>query len=253
MSNDLVILEQLESDIGKKLRLIPFKDIMALGSGGAYSVDEKDKESVVGLNLAGLKITQFPLSILKFRTLRRLSLRNTGLIELPKGINQLKNLQEFALTNNNLKHLPSEILDLNLELTVGAGSWRGKFITLKGNPLESPPPKIIQQGKQAIVDYFKSLKVDEMQTLSFDKAPTLSKLLYDLLTDKFNEEELKTLCFFLDISYDDLGGAGRAGKARELILYVERHERLLELEAIIIKERPTTQEYLKAHSFSSKT
>ena len=253
MSSDLVVLEQIEDEIGKKLKLIPFKDIMALGSGGAYSVDDKDRGSIIGLNLARLKINLIPSPILKLKNLRRLSLRNTGLMELPKEINQLKNLQEFALTNNNLTHLPPEILDLNLELTVSAGTWRGKYITLKGNPLESPPPEIIQQGKQALVDYFKSHKVDGKQMIAPDKATTLGKLLYDLLIEKFNEEELKTLCFLLDVSYNDLGGEGRASKARELILHLERRERLSELGNLIIKERPTTRDSLGAYLFSSKT
>jgi outer membrane protein assembly factor BamB len=50
--------------------------------------------------------------------------------------------------------------------------------------------------------------------------------LYHRLTEHFNEEELRDLCFRLDIDYDDLPGAGKAGKARELITYHERRRTL---------------------------
>lgn len=39
----------------------------------------------------------------------------------------------------------------------------------------------------------------------------------------FNDEELRTLCFDLTVDYDNLGGEGKAGKARELIAHLDRH------------------------------
>jgi outer membrane protein assembly factor BamB/tetratricopeptide (TPR) repeat protein len=50
--------------------------------------------------------------------------------------------------------------------------------------------------------------------------------LHRCLTEYFNEEELRDLCFRLDVDYDDLPGAGKAGKARELITYHERRRAL---------------------------
>jgi formylglycine-generating enzyme required for sulfatase activity len=47
----------------------------------------------------------------------------------------------------------------------------------------------------------------------------------------FDEEELRTLCFDLEVDYDDLRGEGRAGKARELVAYFERRGRISELVA----------------------
>ena len=40
--------------------------------------------------------------------------------------------------------------------------------------------------------------------------------LREFLTEYFNEEELRTVCFDLGIDYDNLGGEGKGGKAREL-------------------------------------
>ncbi len=49
------------------------------------------------------------------------------------------------------------------------------------------------------------------------------------LSAHFDTEELRTLCFDLGVEYDDLPGEGRAGKVRELLRYIERHERIHDL------------------------
>jgi hypothetical protein len=50
------------------------------------------------------------------------------------------------------------------------------------------------------------------------------------IRDKFNDSELRDLCFELDIDYESLGGEGKAAKARELVAFCERRDRLPELE-----------------------
>ena len=64
-----------------------------------------------------------------------------------------------------------------------------------------------------------------------DKTHTqlLARLRQDLL-DRFNDQELRDLCFDLGIEYDDLPPGGRADKARELVAYCERRRSLAELE-----------------------
>src|SRR4029453_7991392 len=47
--------------------------------------------------------------------------------------------------------------------------------------------------------------------------------LREILSDRFDESELKTLCFDLDISYENLPGSSKADRARELVAYCERH------------------------------
>ena len=61
----------------------------------------------------------------------------------------------------------------------------------------------------------------------------------DLLTRHFNLEELRTLCFELGIPFDELGGQGLRGVARELLLYVQRRDRLPELLTALTVERPS--------------
>jgi hypothetical protein len=62
--------------------------------------------------------------------------------------------------------------------------------------------------------------------------------LHRLLTVHFDEEELRTLCFHLGVDYNDLGGEGKTGKARELVLYLERQGRLEELEEYLNERFP---------------
>lgn len=54
----------------------------------------------------------------------------------------------------------------------------------------------------------------------------------------FSESDLRHLCFILKVDYENLPGQTRRGKARELILYFEKHERLSELVAACRRERP---------------
>jgi hypothetical protein len=53
--------------------------------------------------------------------------------------------------------------------------------------------------------------------------------LRELLVTYFNESELRTLCFYLAIAYEDLSGSNRVEKVIELIKHVERHNRIAAL------------------------
>ncbi len=62
--------------------------------------------------------------------------------------------------------------------------------------------------------------------------------LHQFLVDRFNLDELKTLCLNLKIRYDDLSGEGLTGKARELVLLLERTGRLVDMRAVLAQLRP---------------
>lgn len=63
--------------------------------------------------------------------------------------------------------------------------------------------------------------------------------LRQILELRFDEEELRTLCFDLGKDYDSLRGEGKAAKARELVALAERQGDLPKLEAAIRRERPS--------------
>jgi hypothetical protein len=53
--------------------------------------------------------------------------------------------------------------------------------------------------------------------------------LRQLLVERYSEDELRTLCHDLGVDVEVLGGHGKAGRARELVAYLERRERLDDL------------------------
>lgn len=66
----------------------------------------------------------------------------------------------------------------------------------------------------------------------------ISEQIYDLLIQGFSGEELKTLCFKLNINYDDLPAQGRSAKALELVRFMARDNRLQTLVAVGAELRP---------------
>ena len=65
--------------------------------------------------------------------------------------------------------------------------------------------------------------------------------LWETLTSYFDESELRTLCFHLNINYQDLSGNNRTDKIIAFVEYVERHrriEKLLEVGPKLRKEIP---------------
>ena len=62
--------------------------------------------------------------------------------------------------------------------------------------------------------------------------------LHQYLIQKLDIEELRTLCFYLNGDYDNLRGEGKAAKARELILSLEREDRVDEMIIYLRKIRP---------------
>jgi hypothetical protein len=67
---------------------------------------------------------------------------------------------------------------------------------------------------------------------------TQQQRLFQVLSDYFSSGELRDLCFELAIAYDDLPGERHRDKARELVAYAGRHERLTELAEAVRRARP---------------
>ena len=62
---------------------------------------------------------------------------------------------------------------------------------------------------------------------------------FDILSNYFDEDELNTLCFKLGIDFNKFQGNGVEAKVRELLKYLDRHQRLLETVKQGKQERPT--------------
>lgn len=62
--------------------------------------------------------------------------------------------------------------------------------------------------------------------------------LLEILAERFDQEELRTLCFYLGIDYDAVKGEGKEGKARELIAYLDRRNKIPSLIEVGQQLRP---------------
>lgn len=82
------------------------------------------------------------------------------------------------------------------------------------------------QFSRAFENYCQALKVDANYAPAREARETLlvilRRKLLDFLNKQFDLEELRTLCFHLNLDYDNLPGEGKQGKARELISYQVR-------------------------------
>jgi serine/threonine protein kinase len=59
-----------------------------------------------------------------------------------------------------------------------------------------------------------------------------------VLVERFDLEELRTLCFDLGENFDSLRGEGQEAKAREWVAFLQRRERLSQLASYIRQHRP---------------
>jgi internalin A len=64
------------------------------------------------------------------------------------------------LSENSVEELPEWITGFNMEIQWGEG-YKGGYIYLQDNPLKTPPPEIVKQGKAAINNYFDQLREQE--------------------------------------------------------------------------------------------
>lgn len=62
--------------------------------------------------------------------------------------------------------------------------------------------------------------------------------LRQILATRFDDEELRTLSFDLGLDYDSLRGEGKANKAREVVDYFNRRNRIPDLVKAIEEQRP---------------
>ena len=59
-----------------------------------------------------------------------------------------------------------------------------------------------------------------------------------ILANRFDLEEVKTLCFRLGINFNNLPGEGLEGKTRELVAYFQRRQQMPRLVQAIQQYRP---------------
>ncbi len=210
MSDDLKLIEQFEKETGIKLEPITMAE---MGLQDVFGFAADDNGRVRGLTIWNKKLLRLPALLSKFQGLEKLVLVSTeisdisslkelkGLTDLDlrfnqisdiSGLKELKNLRVLVLMQNKITHMPAEFLDLGMEIKwIYDGKDEG--IYLAGNPLESPPVRIIQQGNEAIRQYFKSLEREEqaLKQAPFDK---IDKELFFICYSRRDEDFVLHLC-----------------------------------------------------------
>lgn len=104
-----------------------------------------------------------------------------------------------------------------------------------------PIPTDVQEIAAFFPAYAERLQVPPPSSGAQDSGPASEPdlvTLHTVLAQRFDLEELRTLCFQLGIEYDDLRGEGRTAKARELVKLYQRKGQLDRLIARIRQSRP---------------
>jgi len=152
----------------------------------------KDLTNLTLLDLRNNKIRD--ISVLKeLKNLTLLSLSYNKITDI-SVLKELTNLTHLDLSYNKITHLPSEIVDMGMDIL-----WDGySGIILKNNPLESPPIEIVKKGREAVIDYFKSLEgekqaLNEVKVLLVgDGGAGKTSLVKQLLGENFDVHESQT-------------------------------------------------------------
>ncbi len=174
--SDLDIIREIEKEIGKRLQRIYPHDESFINRD--YFLNKKG--FITSLTLDSLNLEQIPSPIFRLSHLKTLKFRNQKLLQLPNDIVKLENLEVLDLSSNLLLELPAALVKLKKLHTLGIRfnqvselpkwilqvnwdiGWEKhptfKGISLKGNPLETPPAEIVMQGTEAVRNYFRQIE-----------------------------------------------------------------------------------------------
>lgn len=130
----------------------------------------KQLTKLENLDISKNRLKRIPSSVLKLTQLRDLRITDNQLTHLPYGIGSLNRLENLRLQNNQITELPDQITQLPIRISYKWDyPWKGVY--LDKNPLKNPPIEIVQKGKDAIINYFKS--IDNTETTDLYEAKLL--------------------------------------------------------------------------------
>jgi DNA-binding NtrC family response regulator len=158
----------------------------------------------------------------------------------------------YQASRQALEEQAFDLVILDLELDEMSPTLEGERLLAHISQRYPGTPCIIVSGRgdtRIVRDAFKQYRVvDYIEKERFDIPAFLDVAqtalrstadpaqLRQVLDEGFDLEEMKDLCLDLDIDFDNLRGEGK--KARELIAYCRRHNRLEHLAARITELRP---------------
>nr|WP_322684603.1 COR domain-containing protein [Nostoc sp. DedQUE07]MDZ8130545.1 COR domain-containing protein [Nostoc sp. DedQUE07] len=107
-------------------------------------------QQLTSLNLSFNQLTTLPEAIASLQQLTTLDLSYNQLTTLPEAIVSHQQLTTLNLSYNKLTTLPEAIASLQ-QLTT---------LNLWDNPIEKPPPEVVEKGIKAIKDYLRQIQVE---------------------------------------------------------------------------------------------
>jgi DNA-binding NtrC family response regulator len=159
---------------------------------------------------------------------------------------------DYQESRQALEERAFDLIILDLQLDESAPMLDGERLLAHISQCHPGTPCMIVSGRgdiRVVRDAFKQYHVVDYIAKDMFDIPTfvdLAKAAFEsatdpatlrrMLTGKFDREEIEDLCFDLDIDFDGLRGEGK--KARSLVAYCQRHDRMKELAARIAELRP---------------
>jgi len=91
---------------------------------------------------------------------------NNNKVQDISPIKNLRFLSFLGLRNNQIQHIPIRFFERPLFFKPKSSYNILKGLIWPGNPLKSPPPEILEQGREAVIAYFGSLENQEARPLN---------------------------------------------------------------------------------------
>lgn len=111
------------------------------------------------------------------------------------------------------------------------------------------------KGIAALLDQLEKLGVTPVwrpnghaKQLKIGKSPLL--ILYDRMSEKFDEDDIDDLMFRLSIDSGDVGGATKGERLRNLLEHVVRRDRLESLLSLVAQLRPSVTDWPSLEDFT---
>jgi len=145
----------------------------------------------------------------------------------------------FESESNSKKVIDFKLVDLAVEsLEVTAQCHEPAVLEYFDEVLKQIIRRWPEAGEpEEMRTYFQERGIDQSSLPKSSAEAPLHVRLHKILEDRFSVEDLRTLCYGLEIDYDGLPGEGKSGKARELVQYCQRRNALLCLKNAIVNSR----------------
>jgi Leucine-rich repeat (LRR) protein len=112
----------------------------------------EELKQLLSLDLSANEITEIK-NLKELKQLSSLYLSANKIIEI-KSLEELKQLSSLDLSDNKINNLYPLFPYFERDLDISENSYYTKGIVIKNNPLRKPPIKIVEQGKEKIIEWF---------------------------------------------------------------------------------------------------